>query len=262
MFNDHELILHTHRHRFALGRRLYQFRAGGQQYWLKAQIAERHAETEAGFHNELGFYQWASNRISHILPARIETLGMLGQERTTGDILILPHASSMFAVSVHELSFNIVVKRIEQLLDCLHDYEQSGCIHGDLKPDHCVIFNNRVCLIDFEQSDSASMHPPPGITATPRYMAPELFHGAQKSIGSDLYALGVMLYEWLNHTRLTAKSYREWAYLHCQTFDLQLVHEYSGLYPLLDGLLKKQFSQRFTSVSEAKCTFDQLKLTI
>lgn len=47
-------------------------------------------------------------------------------------------------------------------------------------------------------------------------MAPELFHGANKTVQSDLYALGIVLYEWLTQTRLQANSYHEWAVLHCQ----------------------------------------------
>jgi serine/threonine protein kinase len=35
-------------------------------------------------------------------------------------------------------------------------------------------------------------------------MAPELFHGT-KNVQSDLYAFGIVLYEWLSQIRLQAK---------------------------------------------------------
>ena len=53
-------------------------------------------------------------------------------------------------------------------------------------------------------------------------MAPELFHGTRKNIQSDLYAFGVVLYEWLSQIRLQANTYHDWAVLHCQNLNIQL----------------------------------------
>ena len=53
-------------------------------------------------------------------------------------------------------------------------------------------------------------------------MAPELFHGEIKTVRTDLYALGVILYEWLSGKRLIARNYQDWAVLHCQTLKIRL----------------------------------------
>ncbi|WP_032008484.1 protein kinase domain-containing protein, partial [Acinetobacter baumannii] len=87
--------------------------------------------------------------------------------------------------------------------------------------------------------------------ATPRYMAPELFHGANKTVQSDLYALGIVLYEWLTQTRLQANSYHEWAVLHCQKLNVVLPSSFQVFLPLLSGLLQKQQQSRFSNVHEA-----------
>ena len=93
--------------------------------------------------------------------------------------------------------------------------------------------------------------PDPITDATPRYMAPELFHGANKTVQSDLYALGIVLYEWLTQTRLQANSYHEWAVLHCQKLNVVLPSSFQVFLPLLSGLLQKQQQSRFSNVHEA-----------
>ena len=82
-------------------------------------------------------------------------------------------------------------------------------------------------------------------------MAPELFHGANKTVQSDLYALGIVLYEWLTQTRLQANSYHEWAVLHCQKLNVELPSLFQVFLPLLSGLLQKQQQNRFSNVHEA-----------
>ena len=112
---------------------------------------------------------------------------------------------------------------------------------------------------DFEQS-FANNQPISEMNATPHYMAPELFHGTAKSMQSDLYAFGIILYEWLMHTRLQANSYQDWAVLHCQQLVLQLPPHFACFLPLLNGLTQKQYEQRFKAVFEAKNTLNNINL--
>lgn len=76
-------------------------------------------------------------------------------------------------------------------------------------------------------------------------MAPELFHGANKTVQSDLYALGIVLYEWLTQTRLQANSYHEWAVLHCQKLNVVLPSSFQVFLPLLSGLLQNSSKAGF-----------------
>ncbi|KCX88391.1 tyrosine kinase family protein [Acinetobacter sp. 72431] len=96
--------------------------------------------------------------------------------------------------------------------------------------------------------------------ATPRYMAPELFRGGYKSIQSDLYAFGIVLYEWLTQTRLEASSYRDWAVLHCQNLTIQLPTQFLIFLPLLVGLLQKQQQNRFSNADEAINCLKQIQI--
>src|SRR5262249_48609714 len=71
-------------------------------------------------------------------------------------------------------------------------------IHGDLKSGNVILTENpngslRAVITDFGLARSALN---PGVTGgSPGYMAPELLAGAPTTVASDIYALGVLLYE-------------------------------------------------------------------
>jgi eukaryotic-like serine/threonine-protein kinase len=75
-------------------------------------------------------------------------------------------------------------------------------LHRDIKPSNVFLTTaGEVKLLDFGLAEFAESSAPPAPTATralvgtPRYMAPELFRGESSTPRSDLYALGLVLYE-------------------------------------------------------------------
>jgi formylglycine-generating enzyme required for sulfatase activity len=79
---------------------------------------------------------------------------------------------------------------------------RQGVLHRDIKPSNALVTDGgEVKLLDFglaERFDpSAALQSSiaPRLAGTPRYMAPELFHGTPATPQSDLYALGLTLYE-------------------------------------------------------------------
>ncbi len=77
-------------------------------------------------------------------------------------------------------------------LSAAHD---KGVLHRDLKPANVLIDEQgRVRLADFGLA-GGELPQTSGLVGTPAYMAPELFDGTPASIKSDLYALGLVLYE-------------------------------------------------------------------
>jgi hypothetical protein len=79
-------------------------------------------------------------------------------------------------------------------LSAAHD---KGVLHRDLKPANVMIDGRgRVRITDFGLAVAAGEEIPSGdASGTPAYMAPEQFAGKGASIRSDIYALGLLLYE-------------------------------------------------------------------
>jgi len=87
-----------------------------------------------------------------------------------------------------------------QICSALAAAHRKGIIHRDLKPQNIMIDpRGTVCILDF--GIARSEHGDNGITATglnigtPRFMAPEQFQGEPASPRSDIFSLGMILYE-------------------------------------------------------------------
>lgn len=96
---------------------------------------------------------------------------------------------------------------IRQVAEAMQEAHASGLIHGDLKPSNLIVEpTGRVRILDFglaskgdpQATTSLSQSDPQGTIA---YMAPERFTGGVPNAQSDIYALGVILYEMLNGRR-------------------------------------------------------------
>jgi len=81
-----------------------------------------------------------------------------------------------------------------------HAHER-GVVHRDIKPSNVMVdwTSRRMALTDFglARLDDASRTRSGVISGSPDYMAPELLAGAPANAGSDVYALGALLFELL-----------------------------------------------------------------
>lgn len=259
-----KLICKSQAKSLAFGRRVFYWQEdikndgqeNKQSYWLKTQMLQSEIEFEKSFQRELNFYQSLTFEeaqkialnfqiISHITQFEKLKLGM--------PLLVLPHAKLLFDENVQTLSIDQIKHKMIQALSVLENLHKAGWLHADLKTEHFVVDGRKAKLIDFEQSVKiVDIEKNTYLTATPRYMAPELFHGEVKSIESDIYALGIIFYEWLKQERLSAKNYYDWAVLHCQKLEIELPEAYLCFKTTLNAMLKKQKKHRLTDISALK----------
>jgi hypothetical protein len=101
------------------------------------------------------------------------------------------------------------VRIASDICDVLAEAHSLGIIHRDLKPSNIILNERGVCVLDFgiakvlatTSTDKLSTHATTGsgaIVGTPRYMSPEQCMGQRIGVRSDLYSLGVLLYEMLS----------------------------------------------------------------
>ncbi|GAB00895.1 MULTISPECIES: protein kinase [Acinetobacter] len=260
-FQPTELTLKTKKQSYESGRRLYTFKNVEQRYWLKYHHADTHSVLEQSFQNELSFYKQFENReISFLLPHHIIHFQehIIFQDLIEhGEGLLLPDSGDFFADLSTYQEIDEIQQKILSALSALQSFHKLGWVHGDLKTEHFRCFENTCRLIDLEQSFVQESNKQTSLNATPHYMAPELFHGISKTVQSDLYAFGIILYEWLTQSRLTAKTYQDWAVLHCQQLQIQLPDRFKQFLPLLNGLLQKHVTLRVPSAQDA---IDVLKI--
>lgn len=91
-----------------------------------------------------------------------------------------------------------IIERVAQGLSYAH---RKGIIHRDLKPDNILFDENGEPFIsDFgvaKLSESASNLTGSGVIGTPAYMSPEQAQGLEIDMRSDVYGLGVIVYQML-----------------------------------------------------------------
>jgi len=153
------------------------------------------------------------------------------------------------------------VRRIaEQVVKGLRGFHRKEMVHQDLKPENIMIDSHGdVKIIDFgcvQVSGLQEIYTPiqnDAVPGTANYIAPELFDGFEGTPKSDMYSLGVTLYEMLSHGHFPygeldeAKKHKHYDYTSVRKYNLDV--------PIwMDGALEKAIhpkpEQRYDRFSE------------
>ena len=140
------------------------------------------------------------------------------------------------------------VRQIANSLEIIH---RAGIVHRDLKPANVMRRRDgTLALIDFGTAkhvgQSADLTRTGTVVGTPHYMSPEQCAGLDLTPASDLYALGVMLYEMLSGSLpYTAATPLAVLYKHQYAPLPQLAQEFADLQPILNTLMAKHPDERY-----------------
>jgi serine/threonine protein kinase len=199
----------------------------------------------------------------------LESAEFQHQSDNNATILVLPYAHTI-DFQKHSMAERIAI--FINILKCVDGLHDLGFIHGDLKRRHFLnaesTHDSPIQLIDFAQSQpinsvhSSHLKNLSKMTATPAYMAPELFNGQAKSVQSDLYALGIIFYEILVGEKPYTvfgqlNSYQQWATAHCQQEIPLLPKGLQKYQECLDHMLAKQKKNRASAI---KSVISDLKI--
>jgi len=103
------------------------------------------------------------------------------------------------------LAVETTIKLTEQLCRGLGAAHKKGIVHQDLKPRNIMIDSDgRVHIMDFGVAKSLAAHetrPSKGIIGTPPYLSPEQAKKEKIDQRSDIYSLGIIIYEMLTGKR-------------------------------------------------------------
>jgi serine/threonine-protein kinase len=168
----------------------------GRRFALKSPEARLDPRTIARFQREMR----ALRDLAHDnLVAAVDTFVdgeyvFLVMERVVGTSL-----AALLAEGALPVADAVAVAR--QILAGIGHAHAHGYVHRDLKPDNILLVGERVKVIDFglckpmDEDTSVGLTTKGTVFGSPPYMSPEQALGKQLDGRSDLYAIGIILYE-------------------------------------------------------------------
>jgi len=194
-----------------------------------------------------------------------------GQDHETGQLYLtmdLVDGESLRSLLKREnsLATRHALEVVRQVLLGLQAGHEKGLIHRDVKPENTMLasrtpktsdnpFGVRVQILDFGLAGAAEKASDGAIAGTPMYMSPEQAQGQTLDARSDLFAVGIVLYEMIAGSRPFHGGTVEKVVSSVLETDVapliaKLAHLPPSVQKLLQRALEKKRGKRFQSAGE------------
>ena len=169
-------------------------------------------------------------------------------------------------VNENPLDADRVLDIIAQTLAGIDEAHLAGVVHANLKSDNIILDQRRagvdtVKIVDFGIARLVTgvrdVAEDRSISGTPEYMSPEVISGAPPSFASDIYAVGIILYELLaERTPFFAGSTTEILTNHLKAQPTLLTARRANVPREVDGVMTKALAKhptdRYTTAAEMR----------
>jgi len=155
------------------------------------------------------------------------------------------------------IDLETAIEYIRQMCMGLVAVHDINIVHRDMKPGNILFrIDGTLAITDFGAAknltgDVEDITLNNHIVGTPYYMSPEQAASMPLDHRSDLYSLGIMIYQMLTNERpYTAKSIAQLISMHLHAPIPKLPDNLAKYQPLIDGLLAKDPDDRFQSAND------------
>lgn len=167
------------------------------------------------------------------------------------------------------------VHLVRQVLDSLYEAHAFDVLHRDIKPQNLMVFSHldqhdlvkvldfgiaKVLEVEEEAAAVQELTTDGTLIGTPRYMSPEQIRGDRLTPASDLYSLGLVLYEALTGVKaVSEKTTMRIIAVHLDPRPIEFPADKPigpGMRRILERMLAKEPGDRFQSAKEVLAAFD------
>jgi len=164
------------------------------------------------------------------------------------------------------IDLETALEYIRQMCMGLVAVHELNIVHRDIKPGNVLFrIDGTLAITDFGAAknltgDVEDITINNHIVGTPYYMSPEQAASMSIDHRSDLYSLGIMIYQMLTNERpYTANSIAQLMSMHLHAPIPRLPADLAKYQPLIDGLLAKEPDERFQSANDVILGLDWIK---